>query len=204
MPQHSLRKYTAERASIRLAPWAKLMMCNTPYTSVRPTAIKAYTAPVASPLSSEGKRMSKPGMWLAFAWRFLSGFERKDRVDLGLLARDDGLDVVLHDLRHQRLRALVLAVDELRRAIRHDVVREVALAQRVDDRGAFHGLGAPDGIGQQPHGGVGHEDLVAEELALGLHALAQLLCALVLRVEPMVAVDDAVGRVREFLHELVA
>ena len=79
-----------------------------------------------------------------------------------------------------------------------------ALLQRVDDGGAIRRFGAFDGIGQHPHGGVGHEDLVAEEQALGLHALLEFRAALVFRVEPVVAVDDAVGSLRKFLDELVA
>jgi hypothetical protein len=50
---------------------------------------------------------------------------------------------------------------------------KVLFLQRGDDGGAVGRLGLVDRVGQQPHRGVGHEDLVAEEQALGLDALLQ-------------------------------
>ena len=40
MPAWNARN-AANIAALSIAPWAKLMMCSTPYTSVSPTAIKA-------------------------------------------------------------------------------------------------------------------------------------------------------------------
>ena len=133
-----------------------------------------------------------------------SGAQREDRIDLAIVARDDDADVTLDHLRHQRLRPGVLAVDELRRTVWHEVVAERAALQRRGDRCAVRALGALDRVGQQPHRGVRVEDLVREEQALGLDALLQVGGALVLRVEPVVAIDDAVGGIGKFLEELVA
>ena len=75
--------------------------------------------------------------------------------------------------------------------------------QRTDDLGAIGARRPFDGIGQQQHAGIVHVHLVGVELPLGFHLFLQFLRLRVFRIEPVVAVHDVFGGVREFLDEFV-
>ena len=84
------------------------------------------------------------------------------------------------------------------------MIREGALVQSINDGGTVGRLGALNGIGQQGHGGVSHEHFIAEELTLRFHTFFEFQRTLVAGVEPVVAIDDAIGGFWKLFHKLVA
>ena len=64
---------------------------------------------------------TRPSCWSTLKEPSLP-LERKQRISFTVITRDDDLDVVLQHLRHQRLRAHVLPVDEFGGAVGHDVI----------------------------------------------------------------------------------